>query len=410
MKKKITFDDITIFLLNIYIFLISAFFSTGVIVIKIIRILITFFLLLSILKKGKMKKSCYLLCSILFLGYNFINIKNAYSISDAQEGFKSLLYIEIVNMLAYCFINERNICIKNLKAMMTGTMVKCVITYSLYGIFAFVNSRGYEGINANNIGFLSAMCFNCCIFYLISSRKKNERKLNEKKYIILALIYLFFSVLSASRKAVIYLILSITIYLMIYEKRISIKKFLMFLLGIFIIIISYLAIMKIPFMYNLIGNRIENMISGFEGEKTDGSTSARIGMIDAGMEWFKEKPILGYGIANFKVMNRIKRDKDLYAHNNYVELLVDCGIIGTVIYYIIYILIIIKIFKQKNIKNNTNAMILGILITFIICEYGIVAYDFAIYQYMIMLMYLMVDFNEEREKKENGIINNYTNI
>ena len=218
MKKKITFDDITIFLLNIYIFLISAFFLFCLIVIKIIRILITFFLLLSILKKGKMKKSCYLLCSILFLGYNFINIKNAYSISDAQEGFKSLLYIEIVNMLAYCFINERNICIKNLKAMMTGTMVKCVITYSLYGIFAFVNSRGYQGTNANNIGFLSAMCFNCCIFYLISSRKKNERKLNEKKYIILALIYLFFSVLSASRKAVIYLILPITIYLMIYEK------------------------------------------------------------------------------------------------------------------------------------------------------------------------------------------------
>lgn len=49
----------------------------------------------------------------------------------------------------------------------------------------------------------------------------------------------------------------------------------------------------------------------------------------------------------------------VYAHNNYVELLVDLGLVGTVAYYYIYVSALIKGIK---LKKESNYPIYGVAI------------------------------------------------
>lgn len=99
----------------------------------------------------------------------------------------------------------------------------------------------------------------------------------------------------------------------------------------------------------MIGFRLEGMFNGFFGneEEMDGSTYTRIQLVDFGKEIFAQRPWLGYGVCNFRAvyLSYFPGRHALYAHNNYIELLVDLGIVGLVLYYIFYIYLIVRLFK-----------------------------------------------------------------
>jgi O-antigen ligase len=161
--------------------------------------------------------------------------------------------------------------------------------------------------------------------------------------------------------------------------------------------------MKIPTLYDILGNRIETMINGLSGEgDVDASTSLRLKMINWGLEWFQEKPWMGYGLNAYKTLLGTKNTSfgtaGVYAHNNYIELMVDIGIIGVIIYYYIYVYMIGKSFR--NIKNRNAALIFafGILIACIINEYGHVVYYDKFEQLLLILIYIIIE-NEDKVNK-----------
>ena len=65
-------------------------------------------------------------------------------------------------------------------------------------------------------------------------------------------------------------------------------------------------------------------------------------MIQYGMDYFKERPLLGHGIENFRYLYAQEVGKETYSHNNYIELLVNNGIVGLLLYYSFYISVILK--------------------------------------------------------------------
>ena len=127
-------------------------------------------------------------------------------------------------------------------------------------------------------------------------------------------------------------------------------------------------------------------------------------MIEWGVEWFKEKPKLGYGIDSYKMLLGTKETSfgitGAYAHNNYIELIVDVGILGLVVYYYIYIYMIIKSFKYIKSRNLLLILMLGILIACMVNEYGQVTYYYKFYQLVLLLIYIVIQ-NEIEKGKEN---------
>lgn len=122
------------------------------------------------------------------------------------------------------------------------------------------------------------------------------------------------------------------------------------------VILLGVVIINIPSLYNTIGNRIEDTLRFFEsGKNLDSynlqSDNLRYNLLRDGMEMFLEKPILGYGSGNFSSVNLLYNGDAHYAHNNYVELLVNMGIVGTFLFYLLHICILFSVKSRVNNKN-----------------------------------------------------------
>jgi O-antigen ligase len=146
-------------------------------------------------------------------------------------------------------------------------------------------------------------------------------------------------------------------------------------------IISFMLfqiVMNVPQFYEILGSRIDSLLSILTGEgNIDASARVRMELIDVGIRLIKQKPFLGYGVASYTNISV----KGIYSHNNYIELLVGVGLIGTVIYYSIYFNIILKLLKAR--KKIVVNLFLTLILLFIFLEFGLVSYFNEIYQLII---------------------------
>ena len=131
---------------------------------------------------------------------------------------------------------------------------------------------------------------------------------------------------------------------------------------------------------------------------SDSSTITRLNLISRGMKFFKERPWTGYGLNNFYVLNHLLTGSLYYAHNNYVELLVDCGIIGTTLYYSLHVSTLIKAIKMHKEYSQKIGIFIGILIAIIVCDYGIVSY-YDIFTQALTLVTVLVILHPEFTKE-----------
>ena len=94
-------------------------------------------------------------------------------------------------------------------------------------------------------------------------------------------------------------------------------------------------------MFSTINERLELLFEGFGGGGSSYQTDqTRKMMISQGMEAFYQKPILGHGTGYSYTLF------GTYSHNNFVELLMNYGMVGFILYYAVYLFIIVKLWRQ----------------------------------------------------------------
>ncbi len=386
--------------LMIYVFSIIVF-NEGSIIIKIVKVIFVFINIVYILSKNKLYIDKYAIWMILFTAFCAISIIWATSKENARS---MLTTITLNNICIFFIINLIYEDKRRIQFIFNSIIVSSIIlglkTAIEYGPFIFINGTrgGKDGlISANTIGMISAISSVISI-YLIKTKK-----VYKSIYLFSFIANMGIMILSASRKAILFLVIPLVILYIMDSKNI-VKTIGKILMSIIIITSAFLLIMKIPFLYNSVGSRIETMIQGFLGEKTDDSTHMRFAMIEWGIEWFNQKPLLGYGIDNYKNLfatrNTYFGASGVYAHNNYIELLVDVGIVGTLIYYSIYILMLWKGILKVKSKELLKILMFGILVAYIINEYGFVSYYSKFCQLIIAIIW-MVLCSKLEERKEN---------
>ena len=116
---------------------------------------------------------------------------------------------------------------------------------------------------------------------------------------------------------------------------------------VFLFLVYWLLNNVSAFWY--IGQRANEMLLTFQGQGVSTTDLSRINMIKTSIEQFSNAPLLGNGIAHSKVLF------DTYSHNNYVEILMNTGIIGFFIYYSVYLISIYKAYKLS--KNEEKLVI-----------------------------------------------------
>lgn len=385
-------------ILILYVFSIIVF-DEGTTILKIIKVIFAGICILHLLFKKKIYIDKYIIWMIAFATFCMLSVKWSLSVENAKEILSTLILNDIcIFFILNLLYDDRNRMKLIINTIIFSSIVLGVRVAIEYGPFVFLDGARGGGngmISANTIGMIAAISSVLSIYELkVQSRHRIL-------YVIMFILNLSIMILSASRKALLYFLIPIIIYYILNSKNIlsTLKKVIV---SIIFVILAFFAIMKIPFLYNSVGYRVETMINGFLGEgDTDASTGLRLAMIEWGMEWFQDRPFFGYGINNYKTLlgekNTSFGSEGVYAHNNYIELLVDVGIIGTAIYYYIYISILYKGIKKWKNLNLIQLIMLGILISCIINEYGSVSYYSKFIQLLLVIIWVsMVDNSREK--------------
>ncbi len=370
--------------------------GSGTTPVKITRVILMALLLLYVFYDKKIRLPFYVMAYVLFLLYNVIMIDFADYKSYAVDHTLSILYVIAINVFLYQYLTKHNIIRRILICFIIFSFLSATYVFARYGLLVFMNSRKTDFGSANLLGFYCAVSFT--LSFVFCGKYKGLKKYF---FVMMAIMSLIFVILSASRKAVIYFSIPIVITYILKSKN-PILMLRNIVIGLSILFVIYQAIMRISFLYDIVGSRIETMINGFFGEDSDSSTETRLGLIEAGVQWFKEKPVFGHGLHNFKPINMARRDSIFYAHNNYIEMLVDCGIVGTIIYYIPYLIILKDCAVRLKTKQTDVAVIFGLMISFLIGEYGMVTYDLAIYHLLILLFYILTKQQSVMSKNDRS--------
>lgn len=218
--------------------------------------------------------------------------------------------------------------------------------------------------NANDIGFKLSISLLFVLYFVFLKKKKSI-------YFILELVILYiFIIFTGSRTAFLFGSLEIILLALLSVRnkaKLLLRTFIFFLF----FILFYDEIINRPIIYDILGKRIESLFNVFMGKgEIDNSSLIRINMIKDGINYFFEKPFLGYGIDSYRYMSYY----ETYSHNNYIELLVSLGVFGTILYYFIYGYIFIKVIKIKTENINISFLLLKNSTIPLIVDLGTVSY------------------------------------
>lgn len=199
-----------------------------------------------------------------------------------------------------------------------------------------VSAEGLLG-NANALAIF--LCLSAFSIYFLSLKRAIWIKLLAFNFLIFALLY------TGSRKAVALVgLILILIYIDYLWRGSGARRFLRSLLVILLtIVLSGIFFHKYSDSFKQIyaWKRVENIIFG----EKDHSFEARQAMIRRGMELWHEKPVLGWGgSGGFTEVGGF----DTYAHNNYVEVLVNHGAVGFCLYYAFYISLLVLGWRSRD--------------------------------------------------------------
>ncbi len=241
------------------------------------------------------------------------------------------------------------------------------------GLSIFFTVRGTDVANANFVGQSAAYAFGlaylCWSQWTLVPRSLAALLLISNVSVVL---------LSGSRKALLMVVLVILLFTVLHNAKTGMPRSMRIGgLGL-VCFAAYLALINIPMLYSFVGQRLETMVNGVLGRsgEVDASTETRVGLIERGLDWFQAAPWFGHGGENFRALMEayFPTQTAYHAHNNFIEVLVSYGIGGFILFYWIYVAIVVSGLKHINSLQPLQVMLLSLVLTQLVIEYGQTTY------------------------------------
>lgn len=259
-----------------------------------------------------------------------------------------------------------------------------------------ISSNMEEAWNSNTMSVTMCMGLIFSMYYITKSSKVWTKLLNLAIFALFSIVIFY----CGSRSGALMMIGAVVLHMLVKargaKKVYAIIGATAFLVGFYFLVMYYE-----PF-YNVLGVRFEEMLNGLFGTgKSDGSFDIRADMIAKGWEWFKESPIWGYGIDNFRVLYGDATGLYTYSHNTFIEILVSGGMIGFFIYYSIYVYVFVKLYKSAFKEKDMLAIFLFVM-NFIrlISQYSCITYYSTDANHMLLfaIIYIQILGANKNEK------------
>lgn len=319
-------------------------------------IAILFILYNNLISQDKLKinfeKSVIVILSGIYLVFNCLVAENI------NESIITLYKLVIIVSVFYtCLIAIRKI--DNPFIYICQIFTISIFIESAFTLINFISiNESFTGISQNrNISSSSIVFKLIFLIYLIHNSKLFSTKLVLK---ILEVLALFSIILLQSRLG---LISVLTIYLLYFILMKPLRK------NIYV----SLLISSLFFLYfnsNDFQNKIEKTYS-FQNLGDDDSTIQRLSFYQTSISLFNENPFFGNGLGSWKYKSLQDDNTDnkkilvpYYTHNDFLQTLMETGLIGLLIYLIFFLLLIRNIISFRDHKALAPMIIVIVIVIY----------------------------------------------
>ncbi|NLB77721.1 MAG: O-antigen ligase family protein [Clostridiaceae bacterium] len=337
----------------------------------------------------------FLLYQVFFIFICVASYFYAVKPNNAITDVRTLALIFIVMFTIVNYIDTKERLFWAVKSFIVSGFIASIYIIAVSD-FTVVVRYGSELGNTNAVGLMIGIS-------LIFSINEYYRE-KKRRYLIAVLPMFIVIILTGSRKSLLFVIIA-ALFISYCRDNGSLKNKIKFLLiSTIMLSLVYYLVMEVPIFYQVLGKRIESMIALFIGEgKVDRSTATRQYMIEAGIDLFKQRPFFGYGAQNYQVMFGMLTGMDRYSHNNFIELLVNVGIIGTFSYYLTNLRIVkdlLKFFKEYKNKDLIYAFI-AVIFAYFLLGTALVYYDSKHFSFLLAIASVIPNVYYKEAKNEN---------
>ena len=355
---------------------------------------LTFMIAFSSYKKQPI--GVYAIWASAFFAYTFLSGLWTINESEYFSKIKSLFLLFVVNILLSFTVETK----KDIQRILLVNFSALVFYLAYILLKVDFSQLGEDRLgvdllgsrwNANDVGVKLCIGFALAIYF--SFERKNI--LEKIVLFIAAGIFAGVSFLSGSRTAFLLLILIGVGMLFLNAKN---KILATGIIAVFVVGM-YLLVMNVEPLYNVLGERLESLIINLMGGDTaEGSFDTRAEMIKVGWKAFLERPIFGYGLGGSFLIYEEALNTYTYAHNNFIETLLNGGLVGFLIYYFIYGYVFVKMLHAAFFKRDKMAIFLFVAnVALCIMQISAISYTHTLYNCMLMLavFYTMIRRTED---------------
>lgn len=301
--------------------------------------------------------------------------------------FKILLKVTTVAIICKNFDGVRF-----LMLCLTIVGVAVFITLYLRGLLNISERLGYDIMgNANSFGLMASVFFTGAMFSVFDTKSK----LLKSCLLLAVLLDLLLIILTGGRKFLLYAVLFVFLSLLVKGRvRVTRLALVTIVMGVVVYISAYF-IMHNDYLYDAIGYRFDGLFGeGAEGVDDQSEIMLR------GLELFSQKPIFGWGVNAFKYSGGF----GFYAHSNYIELLADFGLVGTVIYYSNLLWCAVVMWRSRRRRNEEYTFYFPLLISIFVLEVFSITFNQTAYVplFIMLISGYCNRLNKERKLGFNG--------
>lgn len=324
---------------------------------------------------------------LIFNAICIVSILWASSVSKASTmALRTLPLLTLFALILFNYLDH----IRNGKKVLISCIYIAGIALAVYTIYmqgglggylAQLNSGNRVGGNVNNvntIGLGTSISAIIAMYYIIFKRRR---------YDALALILCGFVALgTGSNKALVVMVLGCFLLLLFYAYvNNNVSAFFKAAGLTAAAICAFILLLQLP-MFETINTRFTGMISAYLGSgEADHSAQIRNELVKAGLAQFVQTPLLGIGINNGSVVAMASVGYDYYLHNNYVELLVDVGAVGTFFFYAAVLSSLYKLAKSLRYCGAEAVVVIVVMLAWLVIQWGFVCYYSKIaYLYIVL--------------------------
>lgn len=137
-------------------------------------------------------------------------------------------------------------------------------------------------------------------------------------------------------------------------------------------------------------DRFVNIAQNLLNANSNMPQDQRITMIQIGLREFLKNPIIGIGIDNSYLILEQAIGRSTYFHCNYVELLAGVGVLGTCVYYMVYVYALYQFWKYRDQKDIFTNICIILLIISLVADVAIVTYSIRLTYLYSALLFIQV--------------------